>query len=574
MRTMSLVSLLFIFISTTSSRRCLAQSRSPSASGSQQCLVFGTVTSMQSGLGLKKARVSLRPVSADGDALGAVQMSVLGYGSASAQSQYSVMSQSDGSFCFENVKSGQYTMSGSKQGFLDTNYGAKSPTESGRTITVASEPLAPLALALVPQSVVSGKITDEDDEPVSGTSVALLMRMSVGGQIRYVPVRGGQSNDLGDFRLANVAPGTYYIVAEPRSRVAGSDDRTPRPLRTLYPGASSLAQATPIVVGPGEDRSGANIRLITGQTHHIRGLLLGLTTADQGTITIRPAEEEQVFIALGGANYKPDGRFDFADIAPGTYALTYFQVAGDSAKGARRIVVVGDRDVNDIVLPITGSAIITGQIRIDGDSVEGTKSIDLQKLKLTLVAADAVMGPNARATIQPDGQFVIKNIIPGRYAIQADPPPGTYLKSARYGQMDIRAQELDLTEGGSGELEIVYRYGLANVNGSVEDDGGTRTVGRIVLVPLLLDRAGRGIVFGASDASGAFLIKNVPPGRYRAYAFESIDYAALQEPEVQKALQSGGTELELAEGDQRSIGLHLISSEDQRHLTSVARGQQ
>jgi len=337
---------------------------------------------------------------------------------------------------------------------------------------------------------------------------------------------------------------------------------------------SAFAQATPVVVGPGDERSGTNIRLVSGETHHIRGVLVGLTSADQGSVTIHPAEEEQVFIALGGANYKADGSFDFPALGPGSYALTYFQVAGDTAKGARRIVTVGDRDVNDVVLSVTNSATITGHIKIEGAPAESLKSIDFQKLGLSLSAADALVGPNARAAIQPDGQFVIKNIVPGRYVVRANPPAGTYVKSIRFGQADVRTQELDLNEGGSGEMEIVYRYGLASVGGSIGGEGGAPVSGRIVLIPSVLDPLGRGLILGASDASNAFLIKNVPPGSYRAYAFESIDFAALQDPAVLKSLQSGGAELDIAEGKQRSVVLHLTSSEDQQRLIGIAKGQQ
>jgi hypothetical protein len=564
----------FLLLSAFDSLNCLAQVSVAAASAPQRCSISGKVIGMQGGVDIKRARVWLSPLSADGDTIAAVQMSALGHGSSESQAQYAVMSQGNGSFCFENVKSGLYTLSGSRQGFLDTGYGAKSPTESGKTIIVGSEPLTGLTLELVPQSVVSGKVTDEDDEPVSGVSVALLMRMSVGGQVRNVPVRGVQSNDLGDFRLANVAPGAYYVVAEPRSGALRSDTGARRSLRTLYPGVSAFAQATPVLVGPGEERSGTNIRLVSGETHHIRGVLVGLTTADHGSVTIHPAEEEQVFIALGGANYKADGSFDFADLGPGSYALTYVQVAGDTAKGARRIVSVGERDVNDVVLSITNSATITGHIKIEGGSAENLKSIDFQKLGLSLSAADALVGPNARASIQSDGQFVIKNIVPGRYVVRASPPAGTYVKSIRFGQSEVRTQELDLNEGGSGEMDVIYRYGLASVSGSISGDGGAPVSGRIVLIPSLLDPLGHGLILGASDASNAFVVKNIPPGTYRAYAFESIDFAAMQDPAVLKALQSGGAELDIAESESKSVVLHLTSAEDQQRLIGIARGQQ
>jgi hypothetical protein len=287
--------------------------------------------------------------------------------------------------------------------------------------------------------------------------------------------------------------------------------------------------------------------MLAGHAHHIRGAVVGLASTDQGSITIHPEDEEQVFIAVGGANYKPNGSFDFANIDPGTYVLTYFQVSGERAKGARQLVAVGERDVNDVVLSITSSATIVGRIKVEGAPAGNSKPIDFQTLKLTL--SDALVGPNAKATVQPDGRFVIRNIVPGRYVVRMDAPPGTYLKAARFGQTDARTQELDLAEGGSGELEVVYRYGLASVAGSVAGQATESAPARVVLIPAVLDSGGRGIVFGVGNTDHTFLLKDVAPGHYRAYAFESIDFAALQEPDILKALQSSGTDLEIAEGE-------------------------
>ncbi len=550
-----------------------AQSQFPAASASEHCVVSGIVTNVQTGSGIKRAQIWLSPISADKDAAAAIQMAMLGHGSAAGRAKYSALSENDSSFCFLSVAPGQYTMTGSKLGFLDTNYGANYPTESGKIVAVGSGSSTTLTLALIPQSVISGKVTDAQDEPLRGVTISLLLRMVIGSQIRNVPVRAGQSDDLGDFRLANVAPGAYNVVAEPGSGARSTIVASSRPLRTFYPGVASMSQATPIIVGPGEQRTGVDIRLLNGSTHHIRGTLVGLEPSDHGSISIRPLDEEQVFVAFGGSNYKPDGSFEFADIGPGTYVLTYVQVGGDTAKGARRVVDVGDRDVNDVVLPITSSAVISGILKVDGDTVT-SKPVDFQKVRVNLDPADTLVGPNARAAVESDGRFAIRNIVPGRYVVHVDPLPGAYLKSVRYGQTDVRGQVLDLTGVGSGEMEVVFRYGLATLTGTVQSEDGAHTSSRVVLVPAVLGTDGKGVILATSDPGGAFEIGDVPPGAYRAYAFESVDFAGMREPEVLKALQSSGTELELGEGEQRSVVLNLIRSEDERHMISTAMGRQ
>lgn len=568
---MRIVASLVLILSLLGSPQCQGQSAARSSGTSGLCSVAGQVTSMSTGQSIKTATIWLRPVNTDTAELATVRMSVLGYGSSANQGLYSVTARDDGSFCFENVTPGLYTMTGSKTGYLETSYRAVSPTESGKIIVVQAEPLRNLKLALISQAVVGGRITDEDSEPVSGATVSLLMRMVVGGQVRNVPVRGAQSNDLGEFRVASVAPGTYYVVVDPKPAIPHPAGQTRSRLRTFYPGVSSFTQATPIVVRAGEGRLGLNVELLSGQTHYVRGSISGLLPTDQGSIQIHPEEEQQVFIAIGGPNYRADGSFEFAGIATGTYTLSYFQLSGDSAKSARVSITVGDRDVNDVVLSVVNSVAVAGHINVEGST--GGAVVDFSKLRVNLSSADAIVGPSVNAVIDADGAFVVRNIIPGRYTLRVEPPKGTYLKVAHYGRVDVKDGELEIVKGGSDVLELVYEYGLATVIGRVESHGRDTEASRLVLIPLDRNSTGNGLILGTSDGTGAFLISSVPPGRYRAHAFESIDFAALESSDVRQALRSSGTPIEIAEGERKSITLPLTSSEEHLRLVSIASGQ-
>lgn len=571
MRHASFLFFVFSGLSLTGWRASGAQSQPIENAATQQCSVTGYVTNMFSSIAVKKANVWLHPIG-DAETSQLANISTSGLGLSATNAQYSAVSQNDGTFCFLKVKPGRYTLSGSKSGFLDTSYGAKSNTESGKVVIVGPQPLEKLNLALIPHSVLSGKVMDEDNEQVNGASVKLLMRMWVGGRFRNVPVRGAQTNDLGEFRVSNIAPGTYYVVVQPSVANSTTETGSRRNLRTFHPGVTTASSATPMVFQPGEEKAGVNITLVAGQTHHVRGGVVGLSPTDRGTISLQPDDEEQIFIGAGGSNYKPNGTFDFANVNPGSYVLTYIQMSGETAKGARRFITVGDYDVNNIVLSLATPTTISGRIKIEGTSSEGSKP-DLQKLQVMLTTADALIGPNAKATILADGSFVIRDIVPGRYLVKSQAPAGAYLKSIRYGQTNVTHQELDLTEGGAGEMEITHRYGLANVSGSIEQQGREVTSARVALIPTASDPGGRGVIFGNADTSNAFAIKNIPPGRYRAHALESINYAALQEPSVLKILQSSGTDLEIKEGDQKTISVQFISSEEQQQIISRARGQ-
>ncbi len=87
-----------------------------------------------------------------------------------------------------------------------------------------------------------------------------------------------------------------------------------------------------------------------------------------------------------------------------------------------------------------------------------------------------------------------------------------------------------------------------------------------MLVPETLHEDGSGMHFGNSGSGGSFTVKQVPPGHYRAYAFEKPDYQQMQNPDVLKQLESKGTDVELKENDKKQIQLPLITADDMQQI--------
>jgi hypothetical protein len=77
-----------------------------------------------------------------------------------------------------------------------------------------------------------------------------------------------------------------------------------------------------------------------------------------------------------------------------------------------------------------------------------------------------------------------------------------------------------------------------------------------------LNADGSGMHYGTATQNGTFSLTQVPPGRYRAYAFEEVNGGQLQIPEVLKQLESRGTEIELKENDKKQIQVPLISADE------------
>ena len=85
---------------------------------------------------------------------------------------------------------------------------------------------------LTPHGVVSGKITDEDGDPMEGVQVQ-IMRIAYNQGKKQLQMNGGeQTNDLGEYRMSGITPGKYYLAAIYRNR---------RPVMMMMPGTQESA---------------------------------------------------------------------------------------------------------------------------------------------------------------------------------------------------------------------------------------------------------------------------------------------------------------------------------------------
>jgi len=111
---------------------------------------------------------------------------------------------------------------------------------------------------------------------------------------------------------------------------------------------------------------------------------------------------------------------------------------------------------------------------------------------------------------------------------------------------DVTLGLVDLGEFG-GDISIVIGAGTGEVDVRVRREeeykaGGTRHY--VVLQTEADEGAGKLYMTVTLDDVRAVL-KNIPPGRYRAYAFRSLDATAVMVPETLKHLKEFGTVVEV-----------------------------
>lgn len=490
---------------------------------------------------------------------------------------HNVSSQPDGSFIFDNVPPGSYSLMASAPAYSPGRY----KTNGSRTLMdiFTVQPggqVAGLVLALQPYANLTGKVVDDAGQPVPHAQVqtfeSVLMRGRTGLQRRVEAT----ADDTGRFELKGVPSGKVYIIAAPAPQAqpnnpqaataAGSEPKL-NLVSTFYPDSVDLSGAVALDVQSGQDQGDIEIHMKRATTYHIRGKVK--VNVPSGTRVEIEVSERSIPISYASGHDTepgPGGTFDIPDLLPGAYSLRLIdsQSSRSGSPSSQRVlsrqdISVAAADVNGVVLSETPRASITWHARSDDD-----ETADLSGVNISLISWD---DPPSNAlsfvNMNPDGSHTIA-VDPGSYLIQVNGvPPGSYISSLQLNQTDALNKVVDLSQGGASQIDIVFRKGLAELDGSVvSDDNTPPRPAAIVLVPQSLSPDGRNILRRSIGQRSTFSFTNVPPGQYTAFAVDQYDYNAWLNPNFIAGLQGRGVAVDLNPNDRKRIELSAISASD------------
>ena len=132
------------------------------------------------------------------------------------------------------------------------------------------------------------------------------------------------------------------------------------------------------------------------------------------------------------------------------------------------------------------------------------------------------------------------------------------MKSIRLGDVDVLNGGLRLQGAPAGQLEIVIGTAPGAFEGRVVTGG--QAAGAGITVVLLPDVRRRTDLYKAAttDPSGRFRIDRVPPGDYRAFAWQEIGDEAWQDPDFMQSQESGGAAVRIGDGATTTLQLTVI----------------
>lgn len=480
-------------------------------------------------------------------------------------------SDAEGKFSFTKLEPGKYMLSAEKAGYVRQQYGSR-PGQFGPATSLVLEPgqqIAKIEFRLMPQAVIMGKVIDEDGEPVPHTMISVLRRMPLAR--RPMNMMGASSNDVGEFRIASLAPGRYIVRAEQRSNMFGAVASRPADtskgegntgyVPTYFPGVTDEASATEITVTAGQQLSGMDIQLRKGKVFQVSGKVQGAPAGNRTQVTLQPQRTGtggMMFGFGGGGTVKPDGSFAVPSMMPGAWEAVAMTVdSGRPQMIGRTPVTVTNANVENVVIQAGSPMEITGRIIQEGDA---KSSLTGQVMLQTMQPSPMFVQP---ARIQEDGTFKISGVSRDHFRVDVAGLSGDlYVRAVRAGNMDVTTSGLDLSAAETAPpIEIRISPKGATISGAVLDGDKPSPGAFVIAVPQPFNPERRTAMQKTSttDQNGRFTLQGLAPGEYRIYAWDSFLPLGDLDPEQLKAFDKLAATVKLSEAAREQVELKLAS---------------
>jgi len=474
-----------------------------------------------------------------------------------------------GAYRFEKIPAGSYVLLVSAPHHFPTDAAPGRPAGQGKRLDLADgQQLDAFNLQLVPSSAMEGRVLDEFGEPAPGVTMVASQLMQVMGKSRLMPLpRTAVSDDRGSFRISNLSPGDYYLLAlsGPFGMQGGAMLSTPADTRagfapTYFPGSGNAVDARPLRLAIGRDNVGLTFAMVPSRLFTVSGRV-----TDAGGAS--PAGSVQMLQTQGGdvraivpANLivRANGTFAYRNVPQGSYVLQ----ARAGRNFGTALVTVHDRDVADIAIALQPPRTARGHVTFEGGTPPPKEAVRIQVAPVDVVSGP--VGGNALPPVRVNDDWTFE--LPGLQSVgvvMANAVPGWQLRRVTLGGEDITDKPHDFRLRDVTGLEVVLSDRWASVVASVTDVAGNIASDCTVIV-FSQDAAkwtwpSRHVVMGRTNQQGVFRIPALPAGGFLAVAVpQGITTSAEVDAVVLESLRGAAARLTLTEGQESSVSLTLV----------------
>jgi hypothetical protein len=465
----------------------------------------------------------------------------------------------DGTFVFRNLARGRYNLTASKPGFFSEQQLGRWNAWRNSFQEVPSE--KEVVLKLTPEGIIYGEVKNESGEPVEGVTIRAQRWQTENG--RKSLQNGGEAatDDEGNFRLAELPPGSYHLSFVPANRGGWvTYDKLNRRKQTdqgygpqFYPGVADVESATAI-----ELRAGATVHITQALSRQrlfeVAGVVRGATPVGGFNLTLLNASGDMVQRTVG---IDPkSGEFEIPGIPAGTYMLAASaQAPNENGPQELQVQLTATRLIH-LKSDLAGLVLILGRGISMGVHVYGgippVETTNVPQVMVQLISKEFLQ--NSRGTMvppqngEPRPEARIEDIPPGSYTVEASPNQPAYIASLRCGSVDLLRDDLTVAPGGVlPPIEVTLGNDGAQLSVKVTEKGQPAAAA----VVIYSEEYPRRSVLTQTNETGAFSQGNFAPGKYQVIAVkDALDLEFRNPGAMEKylqhasavTLQSGGGE--------------------------------
>lgn len=492
--------------------------------------------------------------------------------SALGVARWQAITGAQGHFRFEGIPAGSYFLSMSHPRYVEARPKTGGLVETSRTVSIGPVEVVQVDFTAVRGGAITGTIVDRFGEPIPDVSVRAYRYTMRGDRRTLVPAesKSCQSNDLGQYRVANLPSGRYVVAADYRGELP-QDTELGRErfgyAETWYPGHRSATRAQTLRVSAGQDRVGIDFVLEPTTFVEVSGAVVTSSghPARGAEVIVRPAGELETTTAVtAGTRTSASGAFAVPNLPPGDYLVSARTSTRDD--GPRDVeekrppeygqsrVSVGNHSLHGVSIHLRPGTSLAGQVTAD----------QLLPTRLTaLLLPDDAAARSYRAPISARGDFAV-TVGPGRYRLRmAGLPDNWVIERAWLGALDVSSSSFAISAAQPRTLTVrLSSLGAAlagTVGRAVSEPCAECAV--VVMAHTSAERApgGNGVRLAFTDRQGQFAVTGLRPGRYSAVALPHLDSDALFDEDFWQFVERNGQQVILAAGEHQHLSVPLRS---------------
>ena len=482
---------------------------------------------------------------------------------------------SSGRFRFDRLEPGKYRLYAGAPGYARQGLNQHGAFFTGVVVGNGLDS-EHLTFRLHPQAVIYGRVSDENGEAVRNATVQLFLMPKRPSEHASVLVQA-QTNDLGEYRFAQLLTGKYCLVVqtqpwyaqtgfaydpEPAANDAAgrfinfSSRRKPDPALdfvypvTFYPGVTNERSAGELNFSEGETEQ-ANIQLRAVPAVHLRLSNLPPDRTNPPNI----GAFQSVFGTLAAmmpiqvAQISP-GEIEIAGLPPGDLTFTVNR-NGETGQDVQTIEAnVSGGDTLDASKQLL-SANVSGRVILP----EGSAEVGEATIVLLRDGNPATVKP-----LNKDGTFSIAAVPVGTYGVLVNlSGQPKYIRKVIAAGAKTSGRNLTIAGTNAVQLTIVMGQEVGEISGIAMHDGHAVDGVMMLLVPESGENLDEESRMDQSDSDGSFLLGFIVPGKYRLLAVQdgwSLDW---RNPAVLKPYLEKAQPLEIVPNDIRKVTVEAQS---------------